>query len=776
MEFIEKHDIKKINFLNNITYKYFKEICGDKCKNEEERKMKYNVLKAFCKRNIGNNGVTTHTYKYSLVTPERTGGRLFCGNSIQGLKKDFRGFLMDGVTTDIDMVNCHPVLLRYICRKNFIMCPQLENYIENRERILSEFENREEGKTAFLKAVNTDKINKKINNKIFKDFDKEMKEIQQDIVSLEKFADIKNSVPDEKSYNINGSAINRILCWYENEVLQTAITSLQNKNIEISTPFHDGLMVYGDYYDDNELLEYIRDEVEQKFNGLNMAWSYKPHKTSIIMPSTYEVKPEKVETEVTGVQTDMEATEKVYELYPHWVYCLDVLYVFNQDTGMWDSSKTAYFTIIKKFRNELTLMVESKGGIKPSNKSYGDTLCLMEKIPPLIKTLCHNDNWLRENEQSSLGKLLFNNGYINLKEKKFYSKEEHGFNPKIVFMGKIHHEFELLDESEAKYAEDVKRRLFINPLGERVGDYFILNLARGLAGDMMKRTLFCLGGTDCGKSIATKAVTMSCGDYVGAFNAENLAYRNTSNDEAQIMRWMLLLRYKRLVFSNELKSTVELNGNMIKKCSSGGDPIIGRTHGKEEETFTAHFLAISYANDLPPIKPYDNAVDNRVRVVPYEKRFVDEPSNEYELKKDYNIEQEMTTLRFQKAMVAIFINRYFQYLDNNLCIDPEEVIQGKKDWIDSESDCVLSFLKEYEITNIRDNNNYVKSSEIQEWIDKKKLGITITKFGKELKKYCKIRKYDDVESDNKKLSGKVCKVWYGIKVKVEEEEEVAGSG
>ena len=168
MEFIEKHDIRKINFLANISYKYFKEICGDKCKNEEERKLKYNVLKSFCKRNISNNGVTTHTYKYSLVTPERTGGRLFCGNSIQGLKKDFRGFLMDGVTTDIDMVNCHPVLLRYICRKNFIMCPQLENYIENRERILSEFESREEGKGAFLRAVNTDKLNKKLTTKYSK--------------------------------------------------------------------------------------------------------------------------------------------------------------------------------------------------------------------------------------------------------------------------------------------------------------------------------------------------------------------------------------------------------------------------------------------------------------------------------------------------------------------------------------------------------------------------------------------------------------------------------
>ena len=52
---------------------------------------------------------------------------------------------------------------------------------------------------------------------------------------------------------------------------------------------------------------------------------------------------------------------------------------------------------------------------------------------------------------------------------------------------------------------------------------------------------------------------------MGSFNAKNLAYKNTSQDETQIMRWALLLRHKRVIFSNEVKSTVELNGNMIEK-------------------------------------------------------------------------------------------------------------------------------------------------------------------------------------------------------------------
>ena len=61
---------------------------------------------------------------------------------------------------------------------------------------------------------------------------------------------------------------------------------------------------------------------------------------------------------------------------------------------------------------------------------------------------------------------------------------------------------------------------------------------------------------------------------------------------------------------------------MIKKFSSGGDPLVGRVHGGLECEFTSHFLAIVSANDLPPIKPYDDAVDNRLRVICNPKEFV----------------------------------------------------------------------------------------------------------------------------------------------------------
>ena len=101
-----------------------------------------------------------------------------------------------------------------------------------------------------------------------------------------------------------------------------------------------------------------------------------------------------------------------------------------------------------------------------------------------------------------------------------------------------------------------------------------------------------------------------------------------------------------------MKSNSTINGNMLKKISSGGDSLTGRLHGGNETSFVPHFLGILMANDLTPIAPYDKAVDNRVRIVNYKKLFTDVVEDkENELQKDYNLENEIKTADFQKAFI-----------------------------------------------------------------------------------------------------------------------------
>ena len=291
---------------------------------------------------------------------------------------------------------------------------------------------------------------------------------------------------------------------------------------------------------------------------------------------------------------------------------------------------------------------------------------------------------------------------------------------------------------------------------------------------MMKRILFGLGETNAGKSTIVKACVNTFGDYIGSFNAENLSNRNTSADEAAQMRWALLLRWKRIIFSNEIKMNVELNGNTIKKVSSGGDELIGRVHGDVETGFIPHFLAIAFANDIPKISGIetDLAINDRLKIISYTKKYVEEPSNEFELKIDHNINNEMNSTEFKEAFNFIIFDTYLNFIRNGKKeIEPEAVKMFKVDWVGEGGDfkTINKFLELFEITDNKED--YVPSKDIEIWLKEENIGITITKFSMELKKYCKIKKYINIESKTKKVSGRCMKAWIGIKRIIEESED-----
>jgi phage/plasmid-associated DNA primase len=390
----------------------------------------------------------------------------------------------------------------------------------------------------------------------------------------------------------------------------------------------------------------------------------------------------------------------------------------------------------------------------------------MDRIPQLIREHCVNNNWHNETQHSSLGKILFKNGYYDFHKELFYDKATYGFNPDIVFMGRIHHDFEPFDTD---YIEDIKQRLFINPLGKELGEFLILNFARGLAGDMMKRILFGLGGTDGGKSVLTMALELACGDYYGTFNAANLCVKTHVNDEAQNLRWCLLLKSKRLILSSELKSDVNVDGNSLKKVSSGGDSLVARGHGANEQSFTPHFLAMVLANDIKKITPYDDAVNGRVQIFSYNKRFVENPSNEFELKADPNLKHEVQTIEFQKALIGLFIQAYMD--KSKFDTIPAEALYCKNEWISTDANVVETFKEDFEFTS--DKNDFVKSSDIEYWLTQQKLGVSMTKFTGELKKYITIHKLD-IHNNRKKIGGKLYMCWFGIKRIVETAEDDDG--
>ena len=281
--FTERISIEKALYLNEMPYTEYKKIIVRKYKNEEERKHYYDNLKKLCTEVISNNGIVNRTYAYSKNM--KTMGRRY-SNGIQGIMREVRGFLMNH-TTDIDMKNAHPVILRYLCKLHNISCPNLEYFINNRDEIFESLKpkyNREEAKELFLKSMNNDTRNKNIVHPFFRKFDCETKHIQKSITDVPEYKEIIDTIPVDKTFNKDGSKMNRILVVMEDKILNVALSTLQKRNIEVASLMFDGCMAYGDYYQNSELLREIETNCEAQFKGLNMKWDYKPHDNLITIP------------------------------------------------------------------------------------------------------------------------------------------------------------------------------------------------------------------------------------------------------------------------------------------------------------------------------------------------------------------------------------------------------------------------------------------------------------------------------------------------------------
>ncbi len=146
----------------------------------------------------------------------------------------------------------------------------------------------------------------------------------------------------------------------------------------------------------------------------------------------------------------------------------------------------------------------------------------------------------------------------------------------------------------------------------------------------------------------------------------------------------------------------------------------------------------------------------------YKKTFKDNPENEFELKIDPNLDEEIKTLKFKHALVHLIISEYVSTTENIQITVPKEMEENKIEWIGNDTRNIMDgFLLEYEITN--NINDFTKSSEIIDWLNRSKLGISFKKFFIELKKYAQIKKYDKVQNIKKKIDGNTENVWIGIK-------------
>ncbi len=266
--------------LENYTFSEFRAICDF---SEADAKKEFNKIIKYLRSKV----MGSVEAKYDFSTG-RKDGRMYGKNSIQTLWKEMRGFVCEGIATDLDLENAHPVLLKNICVKYDIECPNLKELIYKREMCLEkimEADNlsRGEAKIKILKATNKNTPTKS-SCEFFKNYDKEMKKVQVKIQEIEDYNYIKPFANKER--NFNGSFMNHILCVEENKILQMIKNCCEDNEVKIHSLMFDGLMVYGDVSEGflKKITEYV--SRQSGFTDLNI--TIKPHETSFEIPDGWK--------------------------------------------------------------------------------------------------------------------------------------------------------------------------------------------------------------------------------------------------------------------------------------------------------------------------------------------------------------------------------------------------------------------------------------------------------------------------------------------------------
>ena len=479
-------------------------------------------------------------------------------------------------------------------------------------------------------------------------------------------------------------------------------------------------------------------------------------------PSPSETTPMEAGKSPRTVANDWEAGLLMYsELSNVLMYSSGTLYfkrahIWIQNEGEIRSALRVYVMHASLYK------INFKKDCVPYSQQYKNACCIVQCI--IDQAITHQDNgWATTLYTSSYGYVLHTNGYWDFIGGRFVAMDSPEFDDTIRFLEQI--PFDYKEEMGAQNAARVRHTLFYEPFGPRVAEYFMRQLARGLAGDSMKRFLVGIGPSNTGKSILTGALRNACGPYFGDWTGANLVDRHTSQDGGQQLRWLMLLRTKRIIVSNELKSRQTLDANLMKSMSSGGeDGITAREHGgNEQQGVTTRFLPILMAQDLGKLSVIDDALSDRLRAIPYSKVYTDAPSNALELKKDPRLVDDIKTEEFRMGFLHMLYDSYTRFhRGGRIEEDIDEIKEAVKDVIGKERNIIDSFTTHFEITN--NPADYVMSSVMKTWLIDEKLGVSDTKLGMELKRHAQINGLEHVLNKNKKINRKIVVVWQGVRV------------
>jgi len=290
----EKIDLDILKKLMNSTLlknSFRNPFTGEMYSNELEQLEKF-------KNKIDKKGYAKVTYKRKYESYGRSNP--LHSLSLFSIRREIRQTIAFDYYVDIDIENCHPVILYQICEKNNIPSPKLKHYINNRDIVLEEtkkaynVDSRDVVKNLYIRLMynskpqywkKDNKIAENLNYKFADEYCKELQGIMK--IIMDNNEELKNIIYEskkaqgkkEEEMNLLGSVSSYYLQNIESQILESIYNyCVEKKYIKKNDCVlcADGLMIPKTLYKP-QLLEELRTLIISKF-GLVLNFTQKEMK------------------------------------------------------------------------------------------------------------------------------------------------------------------------------------------------------------------------------------------------------------------------------------------------------------------------------------------------------------------------------------------------------------------------------------------------------------------------------------------------------------------
>lgn len=736
MQVVERVNIRAAKYYYTLSLEQFRELLprlsSTKKKGDQSIESKHKRVIQYCREMIANNGEITREYtgKY----------RIYSHKSIQTLPREIRNGLLNGLATDIDIVNSGFVVISWLVRYTShgqVRTPVIDDYIANRQTVLRNVGDIKDTDSAQVSACKRDKAKQQILSLLFEERRRTSSnswlnalnnEIRAVIEHVKKIDGFKDMMPVDKEDNKGGSFLSRVYQALEDQILHKMMTYLIEKDYQICSPQFDGIEVYGDHYANINLLAELEEEINDstEFLGMNLRLKYKSHDEEILrVPDDFD-ESNVVVAELPNDFIIPDGTDKVYadivrsKCKDTFIYQNKTWFELNSVLNIWKVQEHIINTIMNVLiehvdiysRYKIASSIENENDQEQINKQlvmmrrYVGSTSGSSNVEKALKKLFTPEKPI---EFDSIPHILaFPDGTCyDLNTREFKQIQPTDYVSKTCRVSLSADEYALFksgdDEIDNKLVSIISDT-FTSPQDKTEEEqqnralYGICRLSRCLYGRNTQETYdewVGVGGN--GKSNLSTLFINSLGDYVETISPEQLT--KPQRDATTANSGLVSCIGKRLVICSEPQEYDKIQSAIIKRWT-GNDEIKARGLFENERKFVPTFNIVIQSNHVLPYDSTDAGIRRRRRIIKFEKSYVsqteynkwtDETRPKCVRLGDSSLKQLFKTEEYAKRFIALLITHY--HVPESDYSIPHEFVDEVNDALDDSNP--ISWFKEY---------------------------------------------------------------------------------